>query len=510
MNRQITKALAVLSAVCITAGTLMLEPGIFPEQFAGAKTLSEIEAEKNDKQNAIEAKKQEIEKLASDISKAEQYQTALQEEIDLINGKMLLIDTQLQNVNLEVEQKTEQVAQLETDIADQQSALDDGLNAFKARIRTAYIYGNDSVLSALIGASDFYDVLAKMDLIDRIAKRDDEMVDSLKEQLDQLHNDQQELNTSLQALNIKQTEMEALRKEFSDSRTELDAAYEKSAAAQTALEGSQKAAEYALHTYEEEYKDLEEEEEAIILEAARKAAEEARKRAEEEARRKAEEERRRQEAEQSRLASIEAARTTTTTTTTTRTTSKNDGAVVTTAKTTAKTTVTTAVTTATTKTTTKAPVVTTPPSSGSRLAWPAPGFYHISSPFGTRYLQGRTRMHNGIDIAGAGIHYANACAAAGGTVIVVKTGCSHDYGTACRCNSGYGNYVQIDHGNGICTLYAHLASVNVSPGQQVSTGTVVGKIGATGNVVSSGGGGYHLHFSVIVNGTFVNPMPYLQ
>jgi murein DD-endopeptidase MepM/ murein hydrolase activator NlpD len=95
-------------------------------------------------------------------------------------------------------------------------------------------------------------------------------------------------------------------------------------------------------------------------------------------------------------------------------------------------------------------------------------------------------------------------------VIKVKGGCVHDYGVACSCNGGYGNYVQIDHGNGLCTLYAHLASISVSSGQKVSAGTVVGKIGATGNVVSSGGGGYHLHFSVIVNGTFVDPMPYLN
>ena len=126
------------------------------------------------------------------------------------------------------------------------------------------------------------------------------------------------------------------------------------------------------------------------------------------------------------------------------------------------------------------------------LAWPAPGFYHISSGFGPRW----GRQHKGIDIAGGGLNIngANACAAKGGTVIKAKLG----------YNGGYGNYVQIDHGNGLNTLYAHLQSVNVSVGQQVSTGTVVGKIGSTGNST-----GPHLHFSVIVNGVFVDPMGYL-
>ena len=55
----------------------------------------------------------------------------------------------------------------------------------------------------------------------------------------------------------------------------------------------------------------------------------------------------------------------------------------------------------------------------------------------------------------------------------------------------------------------HLASVSVSEGQQVSAGTVIGKIGATGNSIGNSGG-YHLHFAVTVNGTYVNPMNYLS
>lgn len=119
------------------------------------------------------------------------------------------------------------------------------------------------------------------------------------------------------------------------------------------------------------------------------------------------------------------------------------------------------------------------------------------------------RMHNGIDITGPGIHYQPAVAAEAGTVIKAKGGCTHDYGTACSCNSGYGNYVQIVHENGLTTLYAHLAEIDVSVGQEVSLGETVGLIGATGNVVSSGGGGYHLHFGVIQDGAFVDPMQFL-
>ena len=71
-------------------------------------------------------------------------------------------------------------------------------------------------------------------------------------------------------------------------------------------------------------------------------------------------------------------------------------------------------------------------------------------------------------------------------------------------NSGYGNYVVIDHGSGLSTLYAHCGSLAVSSGQSVSKGQVIGYVGSTGNST-----GNHCHFEVRLNGTAVSPEPYL-
>ncbi|GAB4479072.1 MAG: hypothetical protein Kow0088_19610 [Anaerolineales bacterium] len=71
-------------------------------------------------------------------------------------------------------------------------------------------------------------------------------------------------------------------------------------------------------------------------------------------------------------------------------------------------------------------------------------------------------------------------------------------------NWGYGNVIVINHGNGWQTLYAHLSAINVTCGQSVYQGNVIGAIGSTGN--SSGS---HLHFEMMYNGTKVNPWDYL-
>ena len=125
--------------------------------------------------------------------------------------------------------------------------------------------------------------------------------------------------------------------------------------------------------------------------------------------------------------------------------------------------------------------------SSGQFAWPVPGGSVISRWGASR----GNRLHQGLDIGGA--HGANVVAANSGTVITVSFG------------SGYGNYVTIAHGNGIQTLYSHLSSAAVKVGASVTRGQVVGYVGQTGNATTP-----HLHFEVFVNGTRVDPLPWLR
>lgn len=138
------------------------------------------------------------------------------------------------------------------------------------------------------------------------------------------------------------------------------------------------------------------------------------------------------------------------------------------------------------------------------MAFPVPGFEQTptgGAAFGYRVhpILGYTKLHTGIDIGGnavgKSINGAAIVAAGGGKVIYAGY------------RGGYGNCVIIDHGNGVATLYAHMqsGSFQVSEGQTVERRDTIGKVGSTG--LSTGP---HLHFEVRINGTPVDPMPYLK
>lgn len=115
--------------------------------------------------------------------------------------------------------------------------------------------------------------------------------------------------------------------------------------------------------------------------------------------------------------------------------------------------------------------------------------------------------HNGVDLGWRSDENQNKVYSnSKGKVVAVVTGIP-----PLPASSGsYGNYVKIDHYNGMYSLYAHLRSVNVSQGQEVNENTQIGVIGESGATIDSQGiAERHLHFEVFNGGTKINPTPYL-
>ncbi|HCA20133.1 MAG TPA: M23 family peptidase [Treponema sp.] len=118
----------------------------------------------------------------------------------------------------------------------------------------------------------------------------------------------------------------------------------------------------------------------------------------------------------------------------------------------------------------------------------------LTSSFGMRIspISGKWKMHNGIDMA----------APTGSSIFAVKSG-SVKY--AITLDPTYGNYVILDHGGGMTSLYAHMSKMLVKTGDSVAAGQVIGRVGTTG--LSTGP---HLHFEIRLNGQAQDPQKYLQ
>ena len=129
---------------------------------------------------------------------------------------------------------------------------------------------------------------------------------------------------------------------------------------------------------------------------------------------------------------------------------------------------------------------------GGMFAWPAPSYTRISDEYGNRLhpVLNVTKFHNGLDMAAPG--GSPILAAYDGTVV------------AAAYSGSMGNYIMIDHGDSLYTIYMHASALYVSKGAEVSKGQKIAAVGSTGRST-----GNHLHFGVRLNGSYVNPRNYL-
>lgn len=132
-------------------------------------------------------------------------------------------------------------------------------------------------------------------------------------------------------------------------------------------------------------------------------------------------------------------------------------------------------------------------SGNGSFGWPCPGYTSVSSGYGYRSdpFSGSSSFHNGIDIP-----------APAGTPVVAASSGTVEWA---NLNPTAGNWIGINHGNGVYTIYMHMSALLVSPGTQVSAGQTIGLVGTTGSST-----GNHLHFTVRVNGAYQNPYDYLN
>lgn len=409
-----------------------------------AKSINELQEERKQNEAKIEELENQIAQYENDAAKEEQYQQTLSSQIDLIQQNILSIDTELAQITADMNTIQTNIDNLNQSIIDQQAEIDKNIEIFKERLCAMYVTGNDSLALAVLGSSDFYDMLSRMEMVNSIAAHDEELVETLKTEIGNLETSKSSLETEKLSLEVKKEQQETRKSEKEADIEQLNTLMQKSKDEKARLELEASNANKSIEELEEENNRIKAQEDEI-QEQIRIAAEEERKRQEE-----------------------------------AKKNNSNSGS---------------------TNIINQDPSFVDTSVAASGFAWPTPGFYYISSGYGSRW----GRLHQGIDIAGGGISGAPAVASKSGTVISVSCPCTHNYpksGNCCR--NGYGNYVIIAHDGGYSTLYGHLASACVSVGDTVSQGQVIGYIGSTGHST-----GYHLHFEVRLNGVAQNPRNYV-
>ena len=131
------------------------------------------------------------------------------------------------------------------------------------------------------------------------------------------------------------------------------------------------------------------------------------------------------------------------------------------------------------------------PSSFGSLAFRMPVYGRINTYFAARGSLWGSSRHRGLDIDG----FTGEAVSAADSGKVIKTG----------YDGRSGNFIEIDHGRGYVTFYAHLSKIGVRQGQNVAKGQYIGKVGSTGHSTGS-----HLHFELRINNTPVNPFKYIR
>lgn len=455
-KRQIIIILAAVLAACMLLPTLV-QIFTFTASAASAAELAEIRKGIGAQLDAVGAELDGLEGEAAAINAQMDTLMGMLDENknqtrNVIDQKYDL-DQQVDLLRQQVENTNEQIQQYNKLIAARQEELDLAVaeeetqfEQYKKRIRAMEESGDITYLSIIFDASSFSDLLDRVDMIREITESDQRLMEQMKQARLEVEAAQAALEDVKQELNEKKQQLALQETELENKRYEANAM----------IIGLNEQAD----GYEAEYAVFEEEEakmqdlilemvaefEAIQAEYNAALAEEKRARAEEEAIARA-----KREAEASTKISS----------------TSGDAAYYTEFSASAAT------------------------ESGFLNPLPA-GTWVITDGFGPRThpITGAYSDHKGVDLAANS--GTNVYASKSGTVVTAAV------------SSAYGNYVVISHGSGQATLYAHLSSMNVVSGDYVVQGQTIGYVGSTGWST-----GPHLHFEVMIDSEYYNPMNYI-
>lgn len=444
---------------------------IVPDNTAHAATKQELEDKIDNLDDEIAKNKSILNSLKDKKESQQEYLDTLEKQITAVEDKVSTLETQISAIDEDIETCNNKIKQLRNEIAvitdeinaasqaidETNQKIDSSKDLLAAKLRAAYMNGNESTLKILMGADSLSGFLTSLEMMKRMSEDDKRVINEFKQTVVKLKESKATLETKQTELTAKSAEVQEQKNEAVSKKKELVLKQQEHSQTVKELESS-----YA--TVEKYISDLDKN--SAVYENYIKTLQAEREQA---------------DAEIDRI--IREYQATTQPPTTqgqTLPASNNDP----------------------TSAGSSGGSANVPASSGGSYAssdtwaWPLGGAScYISSGYGNRSASiSGWSFHGGIDIAGGGIYGKPVYASRGGTVITASWG-----------NRGYGNYVIIDHGDGFVSLYGHCSSLSVSTGQSVSKGQHIANVGSTGNST-----GPHLHFEIRYNGAKQNPMNYVK
>lgn len=399
-------------------------------------------SEAEEEKKELEREKKELDSTLSDL---ENDKADILEYIKKLDTKINKVSADFEKTQSKIDKKKKSITKLTKKIEQAEIDINNQYDSMKKRIKYMYENGNSDYIDILLASGSLSELLNKSEYIEKISDYDANMLDNFiagKNELEEKRTALEEKKAALEtAAEALSEEKAALDKLEGKKKKEIEIYNDNIAKTQDAISNNQSELERQERIIEDE----------LLKEQIRIAEEEKRRKEEEE--RKRQEELKRQQEQQNQNQN------------------QND-------------------------TNPQTEPTATPAdnnNSAGGFIWPLAITGKITSSFGKRNspTAGASSYHQGIDISaptGTAIY-----AAKGGTVVTAAY------------SSGAGNYVMINHGNGVFTIYMHASSLTVSKGDEVSQGQTIAKVGSTG--ISTGA---HLHFGVSVNGAYVNPGNYVS
>lgn len=423
----------------------------------GVDALAVNQNEVDNANKQVEEAKKKIDELNNQLSQVNNDIAAVQVVVDELDKMVTDISVnisyygtlisnkqaEIDSKNIEISDKSAEIDAAELELKDAVDSKEKQYESMKKRIQYMYECGEENFLDTIFESDDLSQVLGNAEYVSSIVAYD-------REQLKKMEETQKKIETLLLKLEDDKGTLEGQKKALEEQKNELSileqGLKEQKLLADQTLSVKEAALEKLMsdQSYFEEMKKAEE----AKLEELKKQAEELKKRWEEEVAKAQQQGQSAEEANKKKLEEIGLA---------------------------------------------------------GGFFWPVERQHNIyTSHFGPRIdpVYGNYGNHSGLDISGYGIYGSNVYSCYAGTVISVDI-----YNPAVDTPSSkpYGTSVQVDHGAGVVTLYAHMSATNAYVGQVVKAGDKIGEVGSTGKST-----GAHLHLTLYIKGVLSDPEPFLS